>query len=65
MNLSYDDVIERLLATVEGHAISASLAEVVVVRDLHGRVRLVIKGDETETDRADLDRALKAALGAW
>jgi len=65
MNLGYDDVIERLIATVETHPIATTLTEVVVVRDLHGRVRLVVRGSERADDREDLDKTLKAELGGW
>ena len=63
--LAYDDVLERLVATVESHVAMTALEEVVVVRDLHGRVRLVLHGSETPEHRSSLDQALKSALGAW
>jgi len=65
MTIRYDDVLEKVLAVVEGHAAFANLDEVVIVRDLRGGVRLALRGRESETERASLDSALEQALGPW
>lgn len=72
MNLRFDQVVPRLLEVCEGHPEFASLVErALLVRDLRGRVRLVIRGLGTAPDgdvrslARTLQASLEGALSAW
>lgn len=63
---SFDSVLPALLGIVESDAASASIERCCLIRDVRGRLRLVVKpADGTAVNLVPLGRDLDSELGAW
>lgn len=66
MTHSFDSVLPALLGIVESDAASASIEKCCLIRDVRGRLRLILKpADGAIIDLEQLGRNLRAELGAW
>lgn len=66
MTHSFDSVLPALLGIVESGAFSTSIEKCCLIRDLRGRLRLVLKpADGAHVDLEQVGRDLSAELGAW
>lgn len=66
MTHSFDSVLPALLGIVESEASSASIERCCLIRDVRGRLRLVLKpADGAIVDLEQLGRDLGTELGAW
>lgn len=66
--VSFDDVLGKVVEICELHPDFTSVSKAVAVRDLEGRVRLVLRIDTPATPPLDVDAleaALSTALGKW
>lgn len=64
MPTTFDDAVMDLVATAEGFGGFEGVERACAVRDLRGRVRLVVQGGEA-LDLAALNEALNARLRGW
>lgn len=64
MAATFDTAIPDLVAVAEGAPDFGDAQRACVVRDLHGRVRLVLDGPPT-VDLDSLETALRSRLGPW
>jgi MinD-like ATPase involved in chromosome partitioning or flagellar assembly len=66
--VTFDEVLETLLQICEDFPGFDKVQKATVVRDLRGRVRLAMKCEANDFDKAkadDLEGKLKSTLGAW
>ena len=66
MTHSFDSALPALLGIVDADAASASVEGLCLIRDVRGRLRLVLKpADGSKPDLEQLEKLLGDELGAW
>ncbi|HEX5753674.1 MAG TPA: AAA family ATPase [Archangium sp.] len=65
--VTFDDVLPTLVRVIEESSVAATIRRAGVVRDLEGRVRLIIEPDPSQPipDMSALEQALVQALQRW